>query len=135
MCSIEAAELSHKLKLIFRDIIPEQVMHKVLKRFKSITNEEFDEMRIKYREDVNKLIEKLAELQNQPFHKSQTEVRHASLEVQMLLADRLMTVTSSLDNASPDNIISVPKDFGGSILYLLIESWEHKLLKKYPDKL
>jgi len=90
--SMTVTELKYKISSIFRDIIPENVARRCQKELsKIIINDELVKKRLENKKDVDQLLEKICQMQGEPFYKIQTVVRKASIETQLFLLERLVT--------------------------------------------
>lgn len=123
-------EVQEKLKNLMFQTVSETDLKKVHKRMQKLkNNQEFNLLRINFKNETDALIHKLISLQNEPFHKSQTVVRHSNDNLKLLLVDRFSHIIKILEKENPDTIIDVPIDFEDFYIQFLIDPWD-KLLEQ-----
>jgi len=132
--SMTVTELKYKISSIFRDIIPENVARRCQKELsKIIINDELVKKRLENKKDVDQLLEKICQMQGEPFYKIQTVVRKASIETQLFLLERLVNLDSWLNDYSPDKLFSIPNDFAGFVREILIDGFSDKIGENIQD--
>lgn len=131
---IKVGDLIDKLDSVFNDYFSESIVKGCQRRVNALRNnkQDFDSLRAEHRESVNTLIETLISLAEEPYHKSQSAIRHAPKDIQLLLFDRFLNARSSFLRYNPDDITDIPANFGELLRLVLIESWENVFLRKRP---
>jgi uncharacterized protein (UPF0147 family) len=130
---VTVGELKERLQDIFLNIVPKNVAQRCLKemrRFKN--NEEFEKARFEAKDMVSELLERICEMQNEPFHKLQTLVRKSPPNAQQFLIERFLFAGNILGKYDPETPISVPTDLAGLIRNFLIDGYNQKLQDDFP---
>lgn len=132
---IKVGDLIEKLDSVFKLYFSESMIKGCQRQMVALRNnkQDFDSLRAEHRESVNALIETIISLSEDPYHKSQTAIRHAPKEVQVLLFDRFLNAISSFSRYDPDEITDIPASFGNLLKLVLIESWENVFLRKHQN--
>lgn len=127
-------ELRYKMSSIFRDIIPEKVARRCQKELsKIINNGDLVKERFENKKDVDQLLEKICQMQGEPFHKIQTIVRKSTIETQLFLLERIVTLDTWLEDYDPDKLTSIPNDFAGFVREILIDDFSQKIEESIQD--
>lgn len=128
-------DLRSQINQIFHDIIPESVARKHQKGLTRFRNkDELNRVRLDNKDAVCALLEKICDMQNQPFHKIQTVIRKSPDNVQLFLLERVLTVDKWFNNEEAKVIIVPPRDFAEFVRLYLIDAYNDKLLKIGPTQ-
>ena len=102
--------------------------NRVLARMQIMTEDSFNELRLKHKDEVNQLIHKLCDLLPSPVHKSQSIIRHASDDIQFFLFERFTFAINYLNELGSERATAIAFTSADQMLrYLLIEEFESRI--------
>ncbi len=112
----------------FRNIIPETVARKCKREMNKVVQGSFQDFRMKHLEATNQFLEEIADMmETEPFHRLQTKVRKAPIELQLLLLERVVTVDGWLSEKDPFTEIDVPESFHELFSQVFIRDYSEKV--------